>query len=234
METDAGKILKTAGFSGFTSTELRLAALIAMIIDHIGEFLFPNLFILRIIGRFGFPIFAFLAAEGVRHTHNIKKYILRLFIFSVISEIPYDLAHSGRIFWPERQNVGWTLMISVVAAWIIFHIKDKNRIYAVISAPAASVLCGLGLSLIHADWGFFGPALVIFYIFPGSIAGTAIDSGLLFSAYGFPTGIPAAIAGLSPLIYNGKQGYSSRWFHIISYLFYPVHFMILAFLISCI
>ena len=66
-----------------------------MLIDHAGAVLFPQYEILRIVGRLAFPIYAYTLVEGLVHTHDVKKYMLRLGAFALISEIPFDLAFFG-------------------------------------------------------------------------------------------------------------------------------------------
>lgn len=68
---------------------LKIIAMLTMLIDHIGVLIFPNLRILRTIGRIAFPIFAYMIAKGYRHTSNRKKYQIRLLIFGLISQVPY-------------------------------------------------------------------------------------------------------------------------------------------------
>ena len=72
---------------------LKIIALAAMLVDHVGA-VFPNHTSLyfRVVGRLTFPIFVYLIAEGFRHTRNGKKYLLRLFIFAIIAEFPFDWA----------------------------------------------------------------------------------------------------------------------------------------------
>lgn len=122
------------GVSGFS---LKIIACIAMLIDHIGAVvvlvgvgsknlasLGPNIMLYyysRMIGRIAFPIFAFLVVEGFVHTRDIKKYALRMLIFSLISQIPYNLAFGNRIFYTERflpafifGNVMWTFLLGIL------------------------------------------------------------------------------------------------------------------------
>ena len=105
-------ILKKVKFSG---TQLKIIALLSMLVDHIGCVLFPKVTAFRIIGRLAFPIFAFLIAEGMVHTSNWKKYFLRLFIFAIISEIPFDFITSGKMIDWSHQNVLFTLLLGAMS-----------------------------------------------------------------------------------------------------------------------
>ncbi len=81
-----------------SSYYLKIIAIITMLIDHIGAIyisprLHPQAYLLfRGIGRLAFPIFVFLIVEGFHHTRNVKKYLIRLGVFALLSEIPFDLA----------------------------------------------------------------------------------------------------------------------------------------------
>ena len=93
---------------GLPQEGLKLIACITMLIDHIGAVFFPSLILLRIIGRLSFPIYCFLLAEGAAHTKHAPRYALRLLLCALISELPYDLAFSGKLTLdPARYCVSW-------------------------------------------------------------------------------------------------------------------------------
>ena len=133
--TETAKAPVRCGLSG---TALKYIACITMLIDHIGAscieagILLPALAagaascggipvstllaadrVLRYIGRLAFPIFCFLAVEGFLHTHDVKKYVRRLLLFGLLSEVPFDLAFFRTPFAPQHQNVYWTLALAV-------------------------------------------------------------------------------------------------------------------------
>lgn len=134
--TEKRELSSKRGVSGST---LKIMAVISMLIDHIGGVLIlmgiyykliphpenigigciPNLntiyLIMRAIGRIAFPIFCFLLVEGYVHTSNKKKYALRLFIFALISEIPFNLAFGNKVFIPASRlnNVFFTLFLGI-------------------------------------------------------------------------------------------------------------------------
>ena len=132
--TETAKAPVRCGLSG---TALKYIACITMLIDHIGAscieagILLPALAagsascggipvstllaadrVLRYIGRLAFPIFCFLAVEGFLHTHDVKKYVRRLLLFGLLSEVPFDLAFFRTPFAPQHQNVYWTLALA--------------------------------------------------------------------------------------------------------------------------
>ena len=74
-----------------SSFVLKLIAAVTMFIDHAGLLLFPDLEIMRIIGRLAFPIYAFCIAEGFRYTKNWKLYFLRVFLLGLVCQIVYTV-----------------------------------------------------------------------------------------------------------------------------------------------
>ena len=91
-------------FKKIDSLGLKLIAVIAMMLDHMCYTVIPGNMWMTWVGRIAFPIFAFLIVEGYFHTKNVKKYALRLLIFALISEVPFNLMVSGSVFFPFHQN----------------------------------------------------------------------------------------------------------------------------------
>lgn len=131
-----------------SGSTLKWIALLTMLIDHMGAVLLecgvvqaynlnlPTAFsyetslfffqadrIIRQIGRISFPIFCFLLVEGFHYTSNRKKYALRLFLFALLSEIPFDLALQGTVLEFGYQNVMFTLLFGFLT---LSHGKDKR------------------------------------------------------------------------------------------------------------
>jgi hypothetical protein len=92
---------------------LKLLAFLTMLIDHIGYMFFPNEMIFRIIGRLAFPIFAYQIAVGYSRTSNLKKYVLRLSLFALITQIPYSFFNPDLKFNPIHLNVLFTFITSI-------------------------------------------------------------------------------------------------------------------------
>ena len=107
------------GYRCLPQEALKLIACLTMFIDHFGVAIarippfsaMPDLYgFCRIIGRLAFPIYAFLIAQGVKHTGREGKYLLRLAVGFLLSELPFDILFKGGFTW-EYQNVYLTLLL---------------------------------------------------------------------------------------------------------------------------
>lgn len=209
-------LFKKWGINGFT---LKWIAMISMIIDHTGMVLFPQYRILRIVGRLAFPIYCFLLVEGAVHTLDIRKYLGRLFLFALISEIPYDLACSGQLWDFSSQNVFFTLFLGLSAIFVLQ--SQLNKAYCVVLVAALI----FAAQYIHTDYGSFGVfVILLFYVFRERLfLKTAAFIVLDLFFYG---GIQSyAVVSLIPILcYNGKRGPGMKY---LFYLFYPVHLLVL-------
>ena len=110
---------------------LKLIAVISMLFDHTGYLIFGKASFFNYIGRLAFPIFAFQIAEGYTHTKNLKKYILRLFVFALISQIPFQIF--SKIFFDRFLiNVLFTLLFGLMG--IIIYDK-YNKFLGILFIP---------------------------------------------------------------------------------------------------
>lgn len=134
-----------------TGSTLKIIAIVTMLIDHTAAVLLHNNMIMRAIGRIAFPIFIFLLIEGAIHTKSKLKYALRLSLFALLSEIPFDLAFNGGAFYFGYQNVFFTLAIGMFMI-IGFDLVEQNKIPALIK----KILFALGL---------FAPAATILFLY---------------------------------------------------------------------
>jgi hypothetical protein len=113
---------------------LRLLACALMLCDHMWATVVPGNVWMTWLGRLAFPIFAFQIAEGLFHTSNFKKYAIRLLIFGIVSEIPFDLVYGSTILYPFHQNVMFTLLLGLLAIKALDNAKSKFRAVTAIGA----------------------------------------------------------------------------------------------------
>ena len=109
-----------------TSFHLHIMAMAFMLCDHIWATVVSGNDWMTDIGRIAFPIFAFMIAEGFFYTKDIKKYAKKMFVFALISEIPFNLVVGSRIFYPIHQNVLWTFLIGIGLMWINENAKGEK------------------------------------------------------------------------------------------------------------
>lgn len=107
---------------------LKLIAIITMVFDHSGYLIYGHLSWMNFVGRIAFPIFAFQISEGYIHTHNLKKYFIRLIIFALISQIPY--AWFGYCFFSKMSlNIIFTLILGLLSIFIYEFIISKGTVH---------------------------------------------------------------------------------------------------------
>lgn len=227
---------KKSRYGFLSSNALKLIAIISMLIDHTGVVFFGSHPLMRGIGRLAFPIFAFLIAEGARHTSSPVKYCLRLLAFAVISEVPYDLAFHGTMLEFTNQNVYFTLLLGLVSCLILrFLQRRKLGVIALVTTLAL----GIGAAYLASDFGAMGVAVItLMYVFGDSapssrFAGLTLTGALTSISYVpltqfffIPPQLPAAFAGIPLTFYNGKRGRKMNKY--VFYLVYPLHLLVIA------
>lgn len=196
----------------------------------------------REFGRIAFILFAFLVTEGFTHTHDRKKYLWRLGIFALLSEIPFDLAIFGKLFTLEGQNVFFTLFFGVLALYFI----EEFQGYFLLQILAVTASCVLAI-LLDTDYMIMGVLLIgVLYLCRKSfwqqmVAGATImyfgtvmnyvisywndwEYVMQFFEWG-KTEMYGMFAFILIYFYNGKKGKQTP--KMVYYLFYPIHLLLL-------
>ena len=231
-----------------TAAVLHIIAMTLMLMDHLWATLLPAREWLTCAGRVAFPIFAFMAVGGDFHTRSFKKYILRMLLFAVLSEIPFDLMYGGTWFYPVHQNVLWTFLLGLLGVWLMEQVRKKGKTWMYLLVCVLVVLAGLVLgTLCMVDYYGVGVLTVfVFYFlhgrkwwcFLGQLAAlywlnVELLGGLMYPVQLFGMEFELCQQGLALLalipiwLYRGRQGYHSKPFQYLCYAFYPVHMLLL-------
>ena len=277
---------------------LKVVALITMTFDHVGLLLvnlhpydesvlaLSNIF--RGIGRLALPLFVFMIVEGVLHTKNFKRYILRLGVMALIISIAFIVAEYSPInsYAGSLLRAGNIFIDLTLAALTVYLLKQKEiwKKLLTLLPLAFSILSFIVKGIetqtyidIHwfpafltMQYDWFSIVLAIGFYFSYLLADTYIKAtepttsmdksiweangnyrllaniisafmlavvSFLFFAMKFiwPEGVfwsvdfqlYAIISGAFILCYNGKRGYNAKWFQYGSYLYYPLHMIVI-------
>lgn len=207
-----------------SSFTLKILAIIFMTIDHVGFILFPKINILRVIGRISFPIFAFQTGISFEKTKNKEKYILRMLIFTIFSQIPFNIAiQAGAPGYPHFLNIGATLTCGILALYCLEKFENKILKY---TSTLLVILLGV---FIPMDYGWIGilTIIVLHYfkkdkLFASVSFATLVSINCIVKNSSF--NLPEIIALIPILLYNGKKGPNVKY---LFYIFYPLHLIIL-------
>lgn len=249
---------------GLSGSTLKLIAIVAMFIDHFAAIILDRYLVsigilslnqdtvllpenrtmliiycidlaMRLIGRLGFPLFCFLLVEGYYHTRNKAKYGMRLAMFALISEIPFDLGFKSQVLEFTYQNVFFTLFFGFVMIWGIdeFNMQMKEKFegklrlfLCILGTVSITVAGGVIVELLKTDYASIGVITIVlmFLLHKKSFAGS-----MALGCFALTVRMPVEITSFItvPLVakYNGTRGLKLKYFF---YLFYPVHILLLA------
>ena len=221
---------KKRDFACLSGTALKLIAMLSMVFDHVGDNFFPEQTWMRIIGRIAMPIFAFFVAEGFLHTHDRKKYLLRMGVFALVSELPFDLLTAGRLEF-GHQNVMCTFFLAILALLCFDTLMAKEQTPARMALAWGTMVAAIAAALLlKTDYNIYGVGLVfLFYLFRKKELWFRCVIGMIFHIVTRNVGVYIyGLLGFLPLfLYNGKKGRGLKW---LFYVFYPGHMLLLYFL----
>ena len=203
------------------SLTLKLLAMALMLCDHLWATVLPGVMWLTAVGRIAFPIFAFQVAEGFQRTNDRKKYLLRMLVFALISEGPFDWAFFSGVYW-GHQNVYFTLLLGLLAMKALDTSQTPEGMPALKGILGAAA-CFLAAALLHCDYDVLGLALILALYMPRKDKRAQCIAGAVFSL--FEPVAPLAF-GLV-WFYSGERGGSSKLEQWAFYWFYPAHIFVL-------
>lgn len=244
-----GNYLSKGGLNG---NQLKLIAVASMLVDHIGLLLVGNgilpqlvmkqqeyaswyllYCVMRIAGRIAFPIYAFLLMEGFFHTKDWKKYALRLGVFALISEIPFDLVAWQRPLDWQTQNIFFTLFLGLLMLKAMETMEQRmpaGSFAASEMVPQYIAVCGFSLLawLMRTDYDYTGILLIAMYYWFRHNPKKLCCLGLVWMT--IMTGRLFYLPGLALAFwfiyrYNGRRGSGKGKYAF--YLVYPVHLLAL-------
>ena len=198
---------------------LRWVALVGMMLDHAGSVLLNGSFYDTFFGFLGItqPLIAFSIAWGVKYTKSWEKYLLRVFILALLSEIPFQFSGLNMKggYW---LNEIFALCLGILSVKAEDHYKGSGLIFVVLSyfLPLSTVLCLLCwlARVLRSDDNS------VYFL---AVCGVSV----FVSMYGDFTLISWIFAGaiifITPYLSLPKLGRSK----LVLYTVYPLHLIIL-------
>lgn len=229
---------------------LHLIAMLSMLCDHAGVVLFPQVRLLRCIGRLAMPIFAYCVACGCVYTKNPLRYLRRLVLLALITQPVYafTMKHSVQAMyaysfaetpvraalnfcvksWLGHPSILFTLILGMLACWSI---RERQLVFT------AAVLVLTWLLQGRIDYGWKGVALVILFYLCCQKTWISLPCVLAFmlwwslqngtiDIFGIKFNIQVyAIFALIPIyVHTNMRIRIPKWFN---YVFYPLHMALL-------
>lgn len=237
----------------FNSNNLKIIAIVSMLIDHFA--LYNNLYIpnnlyiaCRIIGRIAMPIFCFLIVQGYFNTSNLKKYILRLFLLAVVTQLGFIMLDIINIRYIGntsilflKLNLIFSFAISIILIYLIKNIccgiNNKNvSIYKILLQFLTVILILMLYKLIKFEYDIWVPVIILgiygLQMLSNIIKNKLIYIILLIVVIVVPAtinsylGIYTVLSIPIILLYNGKLGKKNKLLRNLFYIIYPMqHFM---------
>ena len=100
---------------------LKLVAIIAMTADHISTYLMEhgtNAYeICQFFGNFTIVIMSYFIVQGLKYTHSVRRYAIRMLVWAVISQFPYYLL---------RHDSGLNVLVTLLGSLIAVHLLNKK------------------------------------------------------------------------------------------------------------
>ena len=223
---------------GLNGNQLKLLALIAMTVDHIGLFIFPHEIAFRIIGRLAMPVFAFMIAEGCNRTRNRKRYFFTVLLVGLICQLVYAV-----VMISSYQCIMITFAMSIAMICLFKRAQERGKMLPwllfALGVAAVYFICEELPVYLHrsrysvlrdfdVDYGFWGVMLPVL-IYSGKDKWQRLFmalAGLSLIALDYHSIQWYSLAALPFLaLYNGQRRQKNIKFFF--YIYYPAHLVVL-------
>lgn len=213
---------------GISAAVLKWIAVVTMIIDHFAVAVYPQFasytysvyYVMRKIGRIAFPIYCFLLVEGFFHTKNVTKYFRNCFVFAILSEIPFNMAIFGKIFYPRGQNVYFTLCIGLAALMILNKLRERQAPQYMLLQVLIVVLAAGAGQIFDVDYHWKGVLFIVMFYYMRNMQ-EWIRNLVGICAFAYEGTAPLAFLPIH--FYNGTRG---RQIKYLFYAIYPMHLLL--------
>ena len=176
--------MKIENIKIMNSNTLKTVAIIAMIIDHIGYYfsfcIDPAVYsCMRIIGRISMPIFVFLLVQGYLNTSKVNKYIGRLFIVALITQIfmiglyivnvsyipGYEIIIAKYLNILFSFSLSLCILVCIDKKTKIINVETENKellnFFEAILRIITVISIVIIYSIVNIDYGFIVPFMVL-------------------------------------------------------------------------
>ena len=215
---------------GLNNNQLKIIAMVSMLIDHMGYILFPQYRWMRYVGRLAFPIFAFMIAEGCAHTRNRGKYLLRMAAFAAVVQVALYVTLGSL-----KQCCFVTFSLSILTIYAVDTYRKNKGFFSTVLAGLTlaalvyvCVLLPYRLTGFKVEYGILGVLLpVVIYMVPGKEGKVVAAAAMLVAMSGNWGSFQWFGLLALPLLalYNGNRGKARMKY--LFYIFYPAHLVIL-------
>ncbi len=216
-------------FPGLTGNQLKILALVTMTMDHVGMYLLPGVTVLRIFGRLSLPIYAYMIAEGCKHTRSMGRYLGRLATMASLCQVVYFIFMDSLY-----QCILVTFCLSVLLIWVLDRAWKKPGVCTVLTAVTGVCLCFAACEVLPSllphtdfqiDYGFIGVLLPVLVYFTRRKCLFLALGLVLLSLTREATQWWSLAAVPLLMLYNGKRG---TWnIGPLFYWYYPCHLAVL-------
>lgn len=229
---------------GLNALQLKILAMIFMVMDHAWATLPIQGEWLTCVGRLAFPIFAFQIAEGYVHTRDAKAYRRRLLLWAIITEIPFNFMTAGGFINPFHQNVLFTFCLALFVMERVDRTRGRSGLLGWVLA-AGWLLVGYVLGFVtFLDYYGYGVLICVMFFLCRNSKLAQFAFMLFLNVFWMKgLGYPVTLLGMEMFIpqqafamlsliliwlYNGEQGPYNKTIRRACYAFYPGHIAVLA------